>query len=875
MNWWQRLWHGKQLEEQLEKELRFHLDQQTVDLIERGERSEEARRQANLALGGLEQVKESCRDARGTQWLNDLLLDLRYALRTLRRRPGFAAVALLTIGLGSGATTGMFTVVNGVLLKPLAYPESDHLLSLHEESEEHGEWQLSYPNFLDCRRESRSLTMAAWRGGSGVVSGSGEAEYVTGRQISAELFSVLGLPLLSGRAFLLDEDRPGGTPVAVISARLWQTRYGNSPGAIGARLLFDGRAYTIVGIAPAGFQLSGMADVFTPLGQNTSPPMQNREMHPGIRVIARLHSGVALSQAQAELALIAKHLAQQYPKSNTGRTISAELLRQEVVGDVKPTLWLLLSAVSLVLLIACINVASLLLARAISRDRELAMRVALGARRGRLVRQCLTESGVLSLGGGALGVGFAALVTHPFLASWPGGLPRADEVHLDWRVLLFALAVSFISGILFGLLPALRAPSRDLEHALRAGGRTVAVGSRHLHAGFIVAEIAIAMVLLVSAGILGRTLLRVLSLDPGINTHSVLVAQVALSSEALGSPERIRAAWQDVLERVRQVPGVHSVALADIIPMGGDTEQIGYWTTPAAPPTNQMPLSLLNLVTPGYLQTMGIPLLQGRFFNEQDRTGNELVVVVDEIMAKRAFGDQRAIGNRLSLQFLGPARVVGVVRHVRHWGLDADDQAKVREQVYVPFAQLPDPFLRLTSGMSLVVRTTVAPAIIIQPVRREVRGATRDQDMFGLRTMDQIVSGTLARQRFLLLLFGTFGGVALLLACIGIYGVLSYLTAQRVPEFGIRMALGASAHNVLQLVIRQSLRMTILGVSLGVMASVAAGRLLERLVTGVRSTDPWTFTIMIAILLSAALLASYLPARRASRVDPMNALRQE
>ncbi len=876
MTWWRRLWHGKELEEELDKELRFHLDQHAADLIAGGERGGEARRQANLALGGLEQVKESCRDTRGTRRLNDLLQDLRYALRTLRRRPGFAAVGLLTIGLGSGATTVMFTIINSVLLKPLAYPESNRLVSLHEETDKQGEWQPSYPNFLDCKRASRSLMMAAWRNGSAIVSEPGEAEYVTGRQISADLFSVLDIPLLRGREFLPDEDRPGGTPVAIISARLWQTRYSGGPGAIGARLIFDGRAYTVIGIAPAGFRLlSEAADVFTPLGQNTSPPMKNREMHPGIRVIARMRPGVSLAQAQAELALIAQHLAQQYPKSNAGRSISAELLRQEIVGDIRPMLWLLLGAVSLVLLIACLNVASLLLARAISRDRELAMRVALGAGRGRLVRQCLTESAVLALGGGTLGVAFAAVATRRFLVFWPGGLPRADEVHVDWRVLVFALAASLLSGILFGLAPALRAPARELEQALRAGGRTAGGGSRRLHAGFVISEIAIAAVLLVSAGMLGRTLLRVLSLDPGINPRNVLVAEVALSSESLASPARTRMAWQELLDRVHQVPGVDSVAMADVIPMAGDTEQIGYWTTAAAPPTNQMTMSLLNLVTPGYLQVMGIPLLQGRFFNEQDRVGNELVVVVDEIMAKRAFGNRGAIGKRLSLQVLGPARVVGVVRHVRHWGLDADDQAKVREQVYVSFAQLPDPYVRLISRTPMVVRTTVAPSNVVEAVRRQVRGATRDQVMFEIRTMEQIVTATLARQRFLLLLFGTFAALALSLACIGIYGVLAYLTGQRVPEFGVRMALGAGTADVLRLVMRQSVRMILIGAGLGVGASLVAGSVLERLVTGIRPTDPWTFVVTIGILVSAALSASFLPARRASRVDPMSALRQE
>ena len=474
-HWWQRLWRKEQMEARLEQELRFHLEQHAADLIARGHDPAAARRQARLDLGGPDQVKESCRDARGTRWLDDLWQDFRYALRTLRRQPAFAAVALCTLALGTGATTVMFNIISGVLLKPLSYPEPDRLVSLSERTEKYGaRWGLAYLNFLDCRRASRSLSpMAAWRYAGGMVSEPGEAGYVPGRQISAGFFSALGVSFLRGREFLPDEDRPGGAPVAIVSDRLWRTRYAGSPGAIGARLVFDGKPYTVAGIAPAGFQFSGDADVFTPIGQNTAPTMQNREMHPGISAVARLRPGVTLDQAQAELALIARRLAEQFPDANAGRTIAATPLRQEIVGGVGSTLWLLLGAVGLVLLIGCVNVASLLLARAVSRERELAMRVALGAGRARLVRQCLTEGAVLSLCGCALGVLLAAAGTRPFLVFWPGGLPRAGEVRLDWRVLLFALAASLLSGLLFGLAPALRAPVRALEPAIRGGARTV------------------------------------------------------------------------------------------------------------------------------------------------------------------------------------------------------------------------------------------------------------------------------------------------------------------------------------------------------------------------------------------------------------------
>jgi predicted permease len=879
MTWLHRLLRRRQLEEQLEKELSFHLDQHTADLIARGHPPEEARRQAKLALGGCEQVKEQCRDARGTRWLEDLLQDFRYALRTLAQRPGFAAVMLCTLALGIGATTVMFTVINGVLLQPLAYPEPDRLLTLHGLTEAYGDqWGISYLDFLDCQRTGRSLApMAAWTYGGGTVSAPGDTEYVDGRQVSSELFAVFGLPLARGRTFLPEEERGGAPPVAIISYGLWQRRYGGSPSAIGKALVFDGASYTVVGIAPAGFRLDGEADVFTPLGQNTTSRMQNRAA-PFLHVVARLARGVTLARAQAELALIGRHLAAQFPHTNAGRGFQAQPLRQELVEDVRSTLWLLLGAVALVLLIVCVNAASLLLARAISRQREFAMRVALGAGRGRLVRQCLTESAVLGLLGGLLGVLLAAVGFRPFVLLWPGRLPRAEEVQLDGHVLLFALAAALASGLLFGLAPALRAPASEVEPTLRAGARTVTGGSRHLHSGFVMSEIALAVVLLVGAGILGRTVLRLSSVDPGIDVHHVLVAHVALSPGVLQHPARIRAAWQAVLARVRRAPAVQSVALADVIPMREGEDGFGYWTTPVPPLPNQMPIALASSVTPDYLQVMGIPLRQGRFFDDHDRLGSERVVVIDEVLAQHAFPHQDPVGKHLWAQGLGPGpvRVVGLVGHVRHWGLAGDDRAQMRDQIYYPFGQVSDQAMPLfATFMSIAVRTSIPPLNAVEPLRRQVRGEAADQTFYQVRTMEQLAFASLARQRFLTMLFGIFAGLALLLACVGIYGVLAYVTGQRIPEFGLRMALGASARDVMRLVLRQSVRMILVGVGVGLAIALAAAHLLERLVAGVRSAEPSTFAIMITVLVAAALLASFLPARRASRVDPMTALRQD
>jgi predicted permease len=879
MNWFERLWQGEKMEEQLEKELRFHLDQHVNELIARGDAPDLAQRNARLALGGPEQVKEKCRDARGTRWLEDLLQDFRYALRTLRQRPGFAAVAILTLALGSGATTIMFTVINGVLLKPLGYPEADRLVTLRGKTEKYGEqWGFSYPEFHDYQSTSRTLrSVAAWTYGGGTVTKPGEAEYLFGRHISSGLFSVLGVPLVEGRAFLPQEDQPGAAPVAVISYGLWQRRFGGSPETIGQQIVVDGKSYTIVGIAPAEFRLDGEADIYTPLGQSTDPRMQNRGAF-FIHVLGRLQPNVTLAQAQTELSVIARQLATEYPEDNQGRDMLAHPLSHEVVGDVRPTLWLLLGAVSLVLLIACVNVSSLLLARAVSRQRELAMRVALGASRGRLVRQCLTESSVLGISGGALGILLAFVGLHPFVSLWPGRLPRAEDVQLDWRVLLFALGVSLLSSFLFGLAAALRAPARELERSLRGGVRSLVRNTRHLQSGFVVAEVALAVVLLVSAGILGRTLLRLSSLDPGFNTQNVLAAHVALSPAVLQSPAKARAAWEDVLDRARRFPGVQSVALADVVPMRVGDDSVGYWATPVQPPPDHTPLALTSIVTPDYLSVMGIALRRGRFLNEQDRIGHEIVVVIDDNLAQHAFAGSDPVGKPLWLQGMAsnPAKIVGVVAHVRHWGLAGDDQSRVRDQIYVSFHQLPDPLVPfLSSVMSITVRTNISPLNVAEPLRRALRGPGGDQTLYDVHTMDDLARASLDRQRFLLWLFGIFAGLALLLACIGIYGVLAYLTNQRVPEIGLRMALGASTGNVMRLVLGQSFAMIAVGIAAGIFGAAAAGRLLQHLVDGTRPTDLSTFAIMIPILLAAALFASLIPARRASQVDPMSALRQE
>ena len=868
--------------QELQEEIQAHLTLAEREEMESGRPKHEARAASRREFGNVSVAEETTRDMWGARWLSDFFQDFRYAIRTLRQRPSFSAVALLTLALGIGATTLMFTLINCVLLKPLPYPQPDKLVAVHGHSENwnaeiFGEQNLAYPDFLDLQRSTHSLEIAGALFNGATLSQPGEPEYVDLREISANLFSVLRINLAKGRAFLPEEDRTGAAPVMILSHSFWQRHFAGRPDALGAAVVLDQKRYTVVGIAPPGFKLYGQdADVYTPLGQDTARYLQVRGPHP-VHALARLRPDATLAQAQAEIQSVAHHLAEQYSDTNANRTFLAQPLRPEV-GDVRSTLWLLLGAVTLVLLIACANVASLLLARAVSRERELAMRVALGASRGRLVRQCLTESAVLGFSGGALGILLAALGIQPFLTFWPGTLPRAEEVQLDWQVLLFAVAASLLSGFLFGLAPALRAPTEKVEQTLRAGARTVIGSSRRLHAAFVISEIALAVVLLIAAGMLGRTLLRVSSLNPGVNVHNVLVTRMALSPAVLADPARIRPAWQEVLTRARRVPGVQSAAVVDTVPMREGNNQIGYWPTADVPPENKQPLALATSVTPEYLNVMGIPLRRGRFFDDRDRIGSEVVVVIDDVLAQNAFGAQDPVGKRLWMPQMGygPFTVVGVVGHVRHWGLAGDDQAQVRAQFYYPFAQLPDNLLRRWSElMSVALRTTVAPLSVVESLRGEVRGANGDQVLYEVRTMEQLSSSTLDQHRFLLLLFGVFAGLALLLACIGIYGVLAYLTGQRIPEIGVRIALGATAREVIWLVLRQSLVMISAGVVVGAVAAFAAGRVLQQSVAGVRSFEPLAVTTMIAILIAAGLFASWLPARRASKVDPIIALRYE
>ena len=882
MNWPRRFLRRRQLEEQLDKELYFHIEEHAADLIARGVDPAEANRRARIEIGGPEQVKEKCRDARGTLWLEDFVRDLRHSLRVLSQKPGFTAIVTCTLALGIGASTLMFTILNGVLLRPFPYRDAGRLVRLQEKTAKPTQfgdlWAFSYPNYVDLRGSARLLDLAALRYAGGTLSLPGNAEYVPSVEASSSLLSVLRVSPQLGRDFLPSEDAEGATPVALISDRIWRERFGGTPAAIGASMTFNGQPYAVAAVLPADFRLGDEEiSLITLIGQNTRSYMRNRAAHPGIQVWGRMRSEASLDRTRAELSVIAGRLARQYSKSNEDRTFIADPLRPDT-GDARSTIWLLFGAAVLVLLIGCVNVASLLVARAASQEKEFALRAALGAGRGRLIRQCLTESALLGLCGGALGVLLAAFGLAPFIAIWPGSLPRSYDVQIDSRVVVFAVSASLASGLLFGLAPAFRTRLDHVERSLRAGARSLTGGSRRLQSVLVAAELALAMMLLVSAGILGRTLFRLSFLDPGVNTQNVLVARMSLSPSVLSDPDQIRTRWRDVLDRTSHVPGVKSAALVDTVPMREGNNELGYWASKAMPPREQLPLALATSATPDYLAVMGISLRAGRFFDSKDRMGTQPVVVIDEVLAQRAFGRESAIGKELWIPDMGnaPLEVIGVVGHVRHWGLAADDQSQVRAQFYYPFAQVPDGLLRRWSElMSVAIRTVGSPLSIVEPLRREIRGAANDQVLSEIRTMDQLAASTLARHSFLMLLFSVFSGLALLLASIGIYGVIAYLTRQRIPEFGVRIALGATTLDIVSLVLRQNMTMLVEGIAIGLAGAFAAGRILERSVAGVESMQPLTFVFMTGVLATAVFAACLIPARRAARTDPNLALRAD
>ncbi|HZZ39359.1 MAG TPA: ABC transporter permease [Acidobacteriaceae bacterium] len=812
-----------------------------------------------------------------------LLQDLRYAARMLARSPGFAAIAILTLALGIAADTTLFSVVNGVLLNPLAYPHSGQLVSVNA-NESVPQVPVSYLNFLDWQRQTRTLSsMAMYRHEDYNLSGQqGPAQRVNGFMISAQFLTTLGLHPAAGRDFNTSDDHLGAAPVALLSNGFWHRRFGGSLSILGKPITLNGADYTVVGILPPGFLFYGVdRDVYIPLGQWTDPSFRDRRIDESAHVVARLAPGVTLAQAQADMDTVAHNLALAYPQVDKGFGVGISLItmKQDIVGNVQPLLIVLLAAVGFLLLLACANVASLLLARSMARSAEFAVRSALGAGRARLIRQLLTESLVLAGLGGVLGLALAVLATKAIAAALPAELPRAGDVAIDTRVLLFTLGVSLLAGIVFGLAPALRTSRTNLQDVLRQAGRGSS-GTRHRLQGlFVAVEVAMALVLLVGAGLMLRSLAALWRVNLGYNPDHAVTFSVSLPSNAKTTAADTRAHLRQFDAALHAVPGVQAVSVTlGSRPMIHDSS-LPFWIEGRPKPAtdNDMPQSLFYLVESGFQRAMGMTLLRGRWITDHDNENTPTVVVIDDAFARAYFPNQNPIGQHVHLvQFDTEAEIVGVVAHVRQWGPGGDPHAAIQAQFFYPYMQTPSKLMPLLANVTAVVlRTEGDPGAVMGPVRQAVNQLNPDYVIYAVSTMNGVVADTLAARRTSMLLLAIFAGLALVLACIGIYGVIAYLVGQRTHEIGVRMALGAERRHVLRLILGQGIRMALAGVVLGIVLALALTRLMSSQLYGVTAHDPLTFAGVALVLVAVALLACWIPARRAMRIDPIVALRYE
>jgi len=819
--------------------------------------------------------------------MSELLQDLRYAIRMLVKSPGFTAVAVLTLALAIGANTALFSVINGVLLNPLPYSHPEQLVTLHESKPNFNTGSISYPNFLDWQKENHTLSfMAVSRGYSFTLTNLGEAEQIQGQFVTPDFFSILAVKPVLGRGFLPSDDQRGAAPVAMISAGFWKRKLSGAPDVIGKSLTLDGKEFTIVGVIPSDFDLKidnfSAGDVYAPVVQWNNDLLFNRGAGLGFHGIGRLKPESSLAQARADFAGVTKNLAAAYPEVNKGTGASLIPFKQRMLGGVKSILLVLFCAVGFVLLIACANIANLLLARASGRAREFAVRAALGAGKSRLIRQLLTESALLGILGGAFGLLLASWGTHAALKALPETLPRSGEVGIDLRVLLFTASTALLAGILFGLAPAMKISRTNMHDSLKEGGRGASVSRKGAHSVLVVMEMALALVLLIGAGLTLRSLVQLWCVDPGFNPQNVTFFGISLSPSVLKeNPAAIRAAFRNAESAIAATPGVEAVSMSwGAFPMSGDDEWL-FWMDGKPKPTtrDEMNWVLDYVVDPDYLKIMQTPLRSGRFFTAQDDENAPKVVVVDEVLARKYFGNENPIGKRLFLE-IGqtelPAEIVGVAAHVKQWGLDTDDTESLRSQLYFSFMQLPDATMALSPmGMGAVVRSKGPQAGLFDSIRHSVQRVNSEQVVAGAQTMDEIISSSIASQRFSMILLGAFALLALLLSSLGIYGVVSYLVGQQTREFGIRIALGAQRGDVLRLVLGDSAKMALVGVGVGVVAALALTRLMTSVLYGVSATDPLTFAGVAVILAAVALAACYIPARRAMRVDPIVALRYE
>jgi predicted permease len=878
-------------ENEIVEELSQHLEDQYEHALSRGATEEEARQamltelnEGNVLAPALKRVERRVPQnpiqmgtERRTNMISDLRQDLRYGLRMLLKNPGFTAIAVLALALGIGANSAIFSVVNTLLLRPLPYKNPSQLVVIWENAT-----HLGFPkntpspaNFLDWQKQNTLFEgMAAFAERSFNLTGIGEPERLDGRRVSANLFDLLGVKPLLGRTFVAEEDKPG-TKVVLLNESLWKRRFGSDPGVIGRALALNGESYTVVGVLPNNVRLPAFGNwrdqVWVPLA---FPPEEaaQRGNH-FLQVSGRMKPGVNLAQAKAEMETIAGRLAQQYPEYNTRISTVITPLQEEMVGNMKPALLILLGAVAFVLLIACANVANLLLARAAARHKEIALRLALGADRARLTKQLLVESVLLSMLGGVVGLVLAYAGLQVLTRFIPPDVAHAEAIAIDAKVLGFTLLVALVTGLVFGLAPASQAAHFNLNDTLKEGGRDSGAGPRgkRLRSALVIAEVAVSFILLIGAGLLINSFMHLRNLDPGFHADHLLTLNVDLSETKYPDNPKRTAFFDDVVRRVQALPGVRSVAVAGNLPFtyNGDSMPVGVEGIPDPPP-DQSPDVIFRAIGPGYFSTMGIPLVRGRDFNDQDALDSNLAVVVSEKTARHYWPNDDPIGKRIkngSTTSDAPWRtVIGVVKDVRQ----NDFIAEPKMQMYFTYRQL-----RSLMPNALIVRTAVDPLSLASSVRNAIWAVDKDQSVANIDSMEHIVAGAVARQRFSMLLLAIFAGIALILAAVGIYGVMSYSVAQQTREIGIRMALGAQRSDVLKMTVKQGLRLVGFGLIIGLAAAFILTRVMASLLFGISATDPLTFISISLILLAVAILASYIPALRATRVDPMIALRAQ
>ncbi len=876
------LFRRREADEELDSELRQYLDAAVTEKIKAGMRREDALRAARIEMGSAEAVKE---DVRAVGWetvVETFWQDIRFAVRTLRKNPGLTAIVITTLALGIGANTAIFSVVNTVLLRPMPYKQADRLVTVWGANKARG-YDLdlvSYSDYLDWKSQNRVFeSMGAATDEMYTLTGAGEPVAVIGYAFSPDFFDVLGVPPVLGRTFGRDEDQPGKDHVVVLNYHLWRAQFGGDRSIVGRNVTLDGKAYTVIGVMPQSFQYPQSVELWTPLA--IVPDYAKDRGIRWLRVLARFKPGVTIDQAHSEMKTIAARLGSAYPKTNKDYDVNLVSLRELTSGDVRPALLVLLCSVGLVLLIACANVANLLLSRAVTRKREIAIRVALGASRLRMLRQFLTESVLLGIVGGAFGLVIAYWGVGALVAMFPTtisnlSIPRVETIPIDRWVLGFALLASVVTGIAFGLVPALQACRVSPNESLKESGRSGTAGShgRRLRNILVVSEVALSLVLLTAASLMIKSFVRLVQADLGFHTDHLLTLRVLLPEYKYGTDTEQLAFSNEVLGRIQSSPGVKSAGTVTFLPLSGwwGTREISIAGRPADPAAKN-PRPVWSSVSPDYFRATNIALLKGRYFTDQDNKSTRNAAILSASLARELWPNEDPIGKEVNVQgFNGTRQVVGVVGDISQLGIGVHQSginSEPTSEVYIPFAQEP------THLLCFAIRTAGDPLSVANAVRREVWAVDKEQAMSFIETMDQLASETTALQRASMILLAVFAGLALVLASIGIYGVVSYSASQRTHEIGIRIALGAGSRDVLHLVIGEGLLLTVAGVAIGIAGAFGLTRFLASLLYGVSSADPATFVTVPMVLTAVAVAACYIPARRAMRLDPMVALRYE